>query len=263
MKRSRSTLPAICVLCGEFGVKRLELFGSAMRTDFSLDRSDIDFLIEWYDGTIKLERWWGLLQALRVLLGRDVDLIDETSIRNWRCAVPSLLERGKSSSPWTNRIDASRKDKIMNFARLLPVSAAMLAVAFSLAAQAEPMHVRGTLTEFDSDKITVAKRDGGVEPIAISQDTKFLAVKPIGVEQIKPGSYIGVAGTPRKDGSIKALGVMVFPPSMKGVSEGHFPWDLRPGSTMTNATVAEVEKSAPGREVVVKYKGGSQRILDR
>ena len=148
----------------------------------------------------------------------------------------------------------------MNFARLLPVSAAMLAVAFSLAAQAEPMHVRGTLTEFDSDKITVAKRDGGVEPIAISQDTKFLAVKPIGVEQIKPGSYIGVAGTPRKDGSIKALGVMVFPPSMKGVSEGHFPWDLQPGSTMTNATVAEVEKSAPGREVVVKYKGGSQRI---
>ena len=77
-------LPAICVLCGEFGVKRLELFGSAMRTDFSLDRSDIDFLIEWHDGTAHLERWWGLLQALRVLLGRDVDLIDETSIRNWR-----------------------------------------------------------------------------------------------------------------------------------------------------------------------------------
>ncbi|HEX2525335.1 MAG TPA: hypothetical protein VHL31_03410 [Geminicoccus sp.] len=127
-------------------------------------------------------------------------------------------------------------------------------------ASAETARIRGTLIEFDVSKITVAKRDGGVEPIGIDSNTRYLSVTPVGIDAIKPGSYIGVAGLPQADGTIKALGVMVFPEQARGMNEGSFPWDLQPESTMTNATVAKVETAASGREVQVTYKGGSQTI---
>lgn len=137
---------------------------------------------------------------------------------------------------------------------------ALLVGAGSWPALAETTRVRGTLQEVDSDKITVARRDGGVEPIGLKPDTRFLLVTPVGLDEVKPGSYIGVAGMPQPDGTIKALGVMVFPEQARGTAEGHFPWDLEPESTMTNATVAKVEQQGEGREVQVTYKGESKTI---
>ena len=79
-------LPEIQALCRLHGVKRLELFGSAMREDFDPARSDADFLLEWdQDHPAALpERWWGLEQGLRLLLARKVDLVTFRSIRNVR-----------------------------------------------------------------------------------------------------------------------------------------------------------------------------------
>lgn len=127
-------------------------------------------------------------------------------------------------------------------------------------ASAETTRVRGTLAEVDASKITVARRDGGMEPIGLTAQTRFLQVSKLGIDAIEPGSYIGVAGAPQPDGTIKALGVMVFPEVARGTAEGHFPWDLQPESTMTNATVAKVEQAGSGREVVVTYKGESKKI---
>ncbi|WP_051329187.1 DUF5666 domain-containing protein [Geminicoccus roseus] len=152
--------------------------------------------------------------------------------------------------------------KAMTFkAMTLGLAALVLASsALPALAQAETTRIRGTLEEVDADKITVAKRDGGVEPVGLSSDTRFLEVRPVGIEAIQEGSYIGVAGLPQADGKIRALGVMLFPETARGTNEGHFPWDLQPESTMTNATVATVEEAGDGREVVVSYKGGSQTI---
>ena len=127
-------------------------------------------------------------------------------------------------------------------------------------AGAETTRVRGTLAEADASKITVARRDGGMEPIGLNAQTRILQVSKLGIEAIEAGSYIGVAGAPQPDGTIKALGVMVFPEAARGTAEGHFPWDLQPESTMTNATVAKVEQAGSGREVVVTYKGESKTI---
>jgi hypothetical protein len=142
----------------------------------------------------------------------------------------------------------------------LAVLLTLVSAAMSWSAHAATSRIRGTIVEFDADKITVAKRDGGVEPVAIDADTRFLEVVPVGIDAIKQGSYIGVAGLPQPDGKIRALGVMVFPEAARGTAEGHFPFDLQPESTMTNATVAKVEQVQGGREVVVTYQGGSQTI---
>ncbi|MBN1580101.1 MAG: nucleotidyltransferase domain-containing protein [Anaerolineae bacterium] len=71
-------------LCDTFGVKRLELFGSATRSDFDLEQSDIDFLVD-FDTSHSLgpfDQYFGLKEALERLLGRSIDLIEEKAIKN-------------------------------------------------------------------------------------------------------------------------------------------------------------------------------------
>jgi predicted nucleotidyltransferase len=78
-----NNLPAIRALCEEFGVARLELFGSAARDDFDLEKSDVDFLVEFLDyGLGIFDRFFGLIEALEVLLGRSVDLSSARTLKN-------------------------------------------------------------------------------------------------------------------------------------------------------------------------------------
>jgi predicted nucleotidyltransferase len=76
---------AILALCREYGVARLELFGSAATDAFDPDRSDVDFLVEYppdYDYGSWLSRFQELEQALAGLLGRDVDLVMVSALKN-------------------------------------------------------------------------------------------------------------------------------------------------------------------------------------
>jgi predicted nucleotidyltransferase len=71
-------LEAIRALCREFGVARLEVFGSVCTPDFDPARSDIDFLVAYpdeYDLGPWLKRFFELQERLATLLGRDVDLV--------------------------------------------------------------------------------------------------------------------------------------------------------------------------------------------
>src|SRR5688500_2432978 len=74
----------IAELCRRFGVRRLELFGSAVRDDFDPARSDLDFLVEYQPGGRlgALEAYFGLKEALEGLLGRPVDLVESGAVRN-------------------------------------------------------------------------------------------------------------------------------------------------------------------------------------
>ena len=71
-------LDAIRALCREFGVRRLEVFGSICTGEFDPERSDIDFLIEYLPET-DLGPWMGryfeLTERLGTILDRPVDLI--------------------------------------------------------------------------------------------------------------------------------------------------------------------------------------------
>src|SRR5260370_744515 len=66
---------------------------------------------------------------------------------------------------------------------------------------------------------------------------------------------------PRPDGSQTALEVHIVPESMRGTGEGHYPWDLRPQSTMTNANVQQIVTAVDGPTLTVKYKDGEKKIF--
>lgn len=74
----------IAELCRRYRVGRLELFGSAARSDFERARSDLDFLVEFDDGERApgLEAYFGLKEGLEALLGRPVDLIMPEAVTN-------------------------------------------------------------------------------------------------------------------------------------------------------------------------------------
>jgi uncharacterized protein len=75
---------ALARLCRQFGVERLELFGSAAKGTFQADSSDLDLLVSFADprpGTYA-DRYLGLLLALEQLFQREIDLVTERSIRN-------------------------------------------------------------------------------------------------------------------------------------------------------------------------------------
>jgi predicted nucleotidyltransferase len=72
-------------LCRRFYVRRLDLFGSAARGDFDPERSDIDFLVEFdreHPEALAFETYFGLKEALEALLGRPVDLVEPSAVRN-------------------------------------------------------------------------------------------------------------------------------------------------------------------------------------
>jgi hypothetical protein len=78
---------------------------------------------------------------------------------------------------------------------------------------------------------------------------------------IKQGLFVGVTAMPQADGSQAALEVHIFPEAMRGTGEGHYSWDLRPKSTMTNANVDQVVAAVDGQTLTLKYKDGEKTIF--
>jgi predicted nucleotidyltransferase len=74
-------LEEIIRLCEEYGVSRLEIFGSAVTDEFDPERSDVDFLVE-YSEDFDYGRFFDLKDDLEALLGREVQLISRKYLRN-------------------------------------------------------------------------------------------------------------------------------------------------------------------------------------
>ncbi len=76
---------ALAELCRQFGVVRLEVFGSACTDGFDPARSDLDFLVEFSPGCDLgpwMTRLFDLENALSALFGRKVDLVMPSALRN-------------------------------------------------------------------------------------------------------------------------------------------------------------------------------------
>jgi hypothetical protein len=78
---------------------------------------------------------------------------------------------------------------------------------------------------------------------------------------IKQNSYIGVTAMPEADGSQRAIAIHIFTEAQRGTGEGFRAWDLRPGSTMTNATVDNLVTGTDGDTITVKYKDGEKKVI--
>ena len=123
------------------------------------------------------------------------------------------------------------------------------------------VRIRGTIEAVDGPLLAVKSRDGTDMKVRVTDNVAVFGVAKIAMSEIKPGSYIGVSAMPEPDGTQKALAVHIFPESQRGVAEGFRPWDLRPNSTMTNATVAETVAGTDGQNILVKYKDGEKKVV--
>jgi hypothetical protein len=136
--------------------------------------------------------------------------------------------------------------------------AALLGTAGAQAA--EDVRVRGTIMSLDGSTLTVRTREGPVSALALQPGWKVTGLAKASVEDIKPGDFVGVASLPMAGGD-GAVEVLVFPPALKGSGEGSYPWDLKPESTMTNATVMNTVKDVDGRTLTLSYKGGQEKKI--
>jgi hypothetical protein len=140
---------------------------------------------------------------------------------------------------------------------------ALLASVFALSAvsadaQQKPMRIRGTITAFDGTMLSVKSRDGQDLVIELGEKASVATAKAMTLADLKQGDYVGSTTTTRADGALVAVEGHAIP---RTVREGHGPWDLLPGSMMTNANIESIVQSDGGQELTLVYKEGSQKIL--
>jgi hypothetical protein len=148
--------------------------------------------------------------------------------------------------------------------RVLGAAALALVVAAStsFAQQPQTVRVRGTVEAADGPMLTIKGRDGQTTyKVKMADNVSVRGIVKAALTDIKDNSFIGVTGMPQADGSQKAVEIHIFPEPMRGTGEGHRPWDLQPGSTMTNAAVAQMVKGVDGDVITLKYKDGEKKIV--
>jgi len=145
---------------------------------------------------------------------------------------------------------------------------ALALVAVAGAAQAQmaaqapaPTVLRGKVTALAANAVTVQPDKGAAQKVTLAPTWTVAVMKPVAIDAIQPGSFIGTTNMPKGEGQGTSLEVHVFPPGVK-MGEGHYAWDLKPGSMMTNGTVGKVVAGKKGsRELDVSYSGSGLRHI--
>lgn len=142
---------------------------------------------------------------------------------------------------------------------LITLLAGALALGAAAAdAQQKPMRIRGTITALDGNVLSVKSREGKDLRVELTEKASVATAKAITLADLKPGAYVGVTTQKGGDGALVAREVHTLPPT---VAAGFRPWDLEPGSMMTNANIGSVAQVSGGHELVVTLKEGQQKIL--
>ena len=139
--------------------------------------------------------------------------------------------------------------------------ATCLATSISVLAEDTPARVRGTLQKMDGNTLTIATKSGKETNVPLKDGAPIIAVTKGAMSGIKDNTFVGITAMPQPDGTQKAVEVHVFEESLRGTGEGHYPWDLKPDSTMTNGAVAQQVQKVEGNTLQVKYKDGEKTIV--
>jgi hypothetical protein len=129
------------------------------------------------------------------------------------------------------------------------------------AAAQETVRIRGTIEKVDGPVYVVKNRDGAELRLTVTDPQLYVAIVKSTMADIKPGQFVGATGVTQPDGSQKAIEVHIFPESMRGTGEGHYDWDLKPNTKMTNANVEQTVAGVEGPVLSVKYKDGEKKVL--
>jgi hypothetical protein len=150
-------------------------------------------------------------------------------------------------------------------------------VAAPASALAPPDRLAGDVVALDGNTLRLRLNTGQPLAVTLAADARISGRAPAKLADIAPGAYVGATTTPQADGTLLASEVHIFPASMRGTGEGHYPLPSTPGSMMTNATVAKVDAAAGGstmtnasvaavagsgsaRTMTLTYRGGQQII---
>lgn len=141
----------------------------------------------------------------------------------------------------------------------------LLALAMGLPASAQqkaPQHpfanIRGRIVTLAGHRLTVATREGRKVEILLAPNAAVRALAGRKLSDIKDGDYLGIASIRGRDGKQHALEVALLPPS---VPEIQSPWDLQPGSMMTNAHVSGIVMAKGERGLWLTYKGHATEFV--
>jgi hypothetical protein len=145
------------------------------------------------------------------------------------------------------------------------LSAAVLACivgpGVAVAQQPQRMNVRGTIEKIDGNTMLVKTREGADVSVTLPDNVSVRGLVKVPLSDVKPGSYIGVSAMPQPDGTERAMHIHIFLEAMRGAGEGYRPFDVRPGSTMTNAAVETTVTGTDGEIITVKYKDGEKKFI--
>ncbi len=110
--------------------------------------------------------------------------------------------------------------------------------------------------------LTVKSRDGADLKIKLADNARDPhRGRQDALADVKQGLFVGITAMPQPDGTQKAVEIHIFPEAARGTGEGHRPWDLMPGSTMTNANVDSEVAISDGKKLVLKYKDGDKTFI--
>ena len=153
-----------------------------------------------------------------------------------------------------------RANNIFVLTSLALTSLALMSAMSSVSAQ-ETVRIRGTIERVDGPVYVIKNRDGAEVKLTVTDPPLFVAIVKATMDDIKPGMFIGATGMTQPDGSQKAIEVHIFPESMRGTGEGHYDWDLKPNTKMTNANVDQTVAGVDGPVLSVKYKDGEKKVM--
>ncbi|MBV8768894.1 MAG: hypothetical protein JO094_08380 [Hyphomicrobiales bacterium] len=122
--------------------------------------------------------------------------------------------------------------------------------------------MRGEVVSFDGASTLVVKSRQGTEvTVHLGNPLRLLGVVKASVDDIKPGVFIGTTTVQKEGSASRSLEIHIFPESLRGTGEGDRPWDLVPGSSMTNGSAGNAVDSVDGKTITVTYQGGSRMVV--
>jgi len=146
----------------------------------------------------------------------------------------------------------------VTLAALLIATVSAVAVA---QAPSPPVRIRGTVEKIDGTKLTIKANSGQSVNVKLADNYTVMGIAKASLADIAGGKFIGTTTLGERDCALVALEVHIFPENMRGTGEGHYDWDLRPDSKMTNANVPNATSMGKDRVLTVQYKGGEKKVL--
>ena len=192
---------------------------------------------------------------------RGADVKRNIQVEKVAGIVKGLMSYHVSGAGFMSRlVTIFMEKKTMKRIYMAVLAGALGVIANSSLAQ-NAVRIRGDITAINGNTLSVKTREGQDLQVELAGKASFAYMKALKLEDVKPGTPLGTSAVKGPDGKLIARELHLFSAERGVPNEGHRPWDLEPGSTMTNATVSAVAEATGGREITLTYKDGKQQVI--